>query len=92
MTPFPGTPLYARLRREGRILEEGAWNKCTLFDVNYVPMGMSPSRLQQGLIDISCRLYDREAVRMRRERFFRDLRCPRAEVEAAFEEDHRHEA
>ena len=86
MTPFPGTPLYARLQREGRLLEEGAWNKCTLFDVNHVPTGMSPDRLQRGLIDISCRLYDGEAVRRRRDRFFRDLRCPRAAVEASFEE------
>ncbi len=84
MTPFPGTPLYSRLQAEGRLLEEGAWNKCTLFDVNYIPTGMSPDRLQQGLIDISCRLYERDAVHRRRERFFRDLRFPLASVEAAY--------
>jgi radical SAM superfamily enzyme YgiQ (UPF0313 family) len=36
-TPFPGTPLYERLRREGRLLREGAWELCTLFDVNFRP-------------------------------------------------------
>jgi radical SAM superfamily enzyme YgiQ (UPF0313 family) len=34
-TAFPATPLYNRLRREGRILRQGAWELCTLFDVNF---------------------------------------------------------
>jgi radical SAM superfamily enzyme YgiQ (UPF0313 family) len=33
-TPFPGTPLHARLKREGRLLQEAAWDRCTLFDIN----------------------------------------------------------
>ena len=32
-TPFPGTPLYRRLQREGRLLAERFWDRCTLFDV-----------------------------------------------------------
>jgi radical SAM superfamily enzyme YgiQ (UPF0313 family) len=36
-TAFPATPLYERLRREGRILRDGAWELCTLFDVNFQP-------------------------------------------------------
>src|SRR5262249_6120084 len=35
LTPFPGTPLYERLLTEGRILQPGRWDLCTLFDVNY---------------------------------------------------------
>ena len=31
LTPFPGTPLYDRLEREHRILEPGAWDRCTPF-------------------------------------------------------------
>jgi radical SAM superfamily enzyme YgiQ (UPF0313 family) len=73
LTPFPGTPLYERLRREGRLLEEGAWEKCTLFDVNFVPTGMAPERLQEGFLQLSQRLYSQEAVERRRERFFRAL-------------------
>ncbi len=38
MTAFPGTPLYARLKAEGRLLIEGAWEQCTLFDVNFRPL------------------------------------------------------
>ncbi len=41
LTPFPGTPLYARLEREGRLLEPRNWKKCTLFDINYRPANMS---------------------------------------------------
>src|SRR5262249_10317654 len=49
LTPFPGTPLYARLRREGRLLTERFWDRCTLFDVNYVPKRMSVGELEAGL-------------------------------------------
>jgi len=32
MMPFPGTPLCARLRNEGRILEEEAWGRYSWFE------------------------------------------------------------
>ncbi|HLE05689.1 MAG TPA: radical SAM protein, partial [Anaerolineales bacterium] len=41
LTPFPGTRLYQRLLAEGRLLYPGAWDRCTLFDVNFRPRGMS---------------------------------------------------
>jgi radical SAM superfamily enzyme YgiQ (UPF0313 family) len=74
LTAFPGTPLYARLQREGRLLEEEAWDRCTLFDVNHVPTGMTPERLRRGLIDLARGLYDEAFVEKRRRRFFRELR------------------
>lgn len=43
-TPFPGTPLYERLAEENRLLAPGDWSRCTLFDVNYEPQGMSTLR------------------------------------------------
>ncbi len=79
LTPFPGTPLHRRLARERRLLDEGAWDKCTLFDVNFIPTGMPPERLRAGLIDLAQRLYDRAFVEERRKRFFRALRGARAE-------------
>jgi len=75
MTPFPGTPLYARLEAQGRILEKGAWDRCTLFDVNFVPTGMSPERLQWGLVELGRRLYERDFIQRRRDRFFKALRA-----------------
>ena len=73
-TPFPGTPLYERLRREGRILREEAWELCTLFDVNFRPSHMTVAQLEQGLRDLARQLYDAEATRERRRRFHRRLR------------------
>jgi radical SAM superfamily enzyme YgiQ (UPF0313 family) len=85
-TPFPGTPLYDRLRTEGRLLEEGAWEKCTLFDVTYRPLGMTVEQLERGLIELGKRLYSKEATRSRRKAFIQQWRHGRqtalsAEVE-----------
>ena len=44
-TAFPGTPLYARLLREGRVLQPGAWDLCTLFDINFQPKNMTVAQL-----------------------------------------------
>jgi radical SAM superfamily enzyme YgiQ (UPF0313 family) len=93
MTAFPGTPLYRRLQQQRRILKDCAWELCTLFDVNFVPTGMSPEALQQGLIDLASRIYDPEFVRERRQRFFRELRDRRVVARGlAQEEDPHHEA
>lgn len=73
LTPFPGTPLYDRLAREGRLIEPVAWEKCTLFDVNFVPRHLSPEQLQQGLIDLARRVYDPAFVEKRRRAFFDGL-------------------
>lgn len=70
LTPFPGTALYERLAAEGRILRPGAWNLCTLFDVNFRPSGMTPEELRTGIYWLSERLYSAEATRKRRKEFF----------------------
>ncbi len=69
MTPFPGTPLYARLERAGRLLAPGAWENCTLFDINFRPERMSVAELDEGLRDLARRLYDEDFVEQRRRRF-----------------------
>jgi radical SAM superfamily enzyme YgiQ (UPF0313 family) len=69
MTPFPGTPLYDRLRREGRLLEEGAWERCSLFDVNFRPLKMSAAELQRGLLGLAQRLYTEDERSARQDRF-----------------------
>lgn len=76
-TAFPGTPLYDRLYREGRILREAAWELCTLFDVNFRPSQMSVPELEQGLRDLACRLYDVDTTAERRRRFRARLRAHR---------------
>lgn len=70
-TPFPGTPLYDRLRSTNRLLEEEAWELCTLFDVNFKPANMSVAELETGFRTLVERLYSADFTRKRRERFFR---------------------
>jgi radical SAM superfamily enzyme YgiQ (UPF0313 family) len=68
-TPFPGTPYYERLKREGRLLCDGAWDRCTLFDINYRPKCMSVEELRQGFHRLAVRLYSDELTRWRRDNF-----------------------
>jgi radical SAM superfamily enzyme YgiQ (UPF0313 family) len=87
LTPFPGTPLYDRLLAEGRLLEPEAWERCTLFDVNFRPQGMSPETLQHELVELGRRLYTEEGRKARRHAFHehrrRFLREARAEGKSA---------
>jgi radical SAM superfamily enzyme YgiQ (UPF0313 family) len=74
LTPFPGTPLYERLKRQGRLLHDGEWQRCTLFDVNYVPLRMSPDELRQGFHRLATTLYGDELSKWRRDTFARKYR------------------
>jgi radical SAM superfamily enzyme YgiQ (UPF0313 family) len=74
MTPFPGTPLYARLLREGRILRERAWEACTLLDRNFIPRNMTGEELDRGFLELVQRLYSAEETARRRRSFKVKLR------------------
>jgi radical SAM superfamily enzyme YgiQ (UPF0313 family) len=73
-TAFPGTPLYARLKQEGRILRDEAWDMCTLFDVNFQPAKMSVAELEAGLRDLVVRVYDDDVTEARRAGFRSNVR------------------
>jgi len=73
-TAFPGTPLYARLKQEGRILRDEAWELCTLFDVNFQPAKMSVVELESGLRGLMSRIYSDEVTKARRAEFHRNYR------------------
>lgn len=73
LTAFPGTPLYTRLLREGRILQPGRWDLCTLFDVNFVPKNMTVDELRQGMYWLTERLYSDRALMTRRKPYFDTL-------------------
>ncbi|NQU23576.1 MAG: B12-binding domain-containing radical SAM protein [Candidatus Nealsonbacteria bacterium] len=75
-TPFPGTPFYDRLRREDRLLFDGAWQRCTLFDVNYRPSHMSAEELGEGFRQLAVRVYSEEQTQWRRENFNRKYLKP----------------
>jgi radical SAM superfamily enzyme YgiQ (UPF0313 family) len=69
LTAFPGTPLYARLRSEGRLLDENAWELCTLFDVNFEPTHMTPSELESQFRWLVVQSYSQEFTDERHRKF-----------------------
>jgi radical SAM superfamily enzyme YgiQ (UPF0313 family) len=73
-TAFPGTPFYHRLKAEGRILRDNAWELCTLFDINIKPTSMSVAELQSGFLRLVKQLYSDPETQSRRRRFRRLLR------------------
>jgi radical SAM superfamily enzyme YgiQ (UPF0313 family) len=70
LTPLPGSALYDRFKREGRLIADGQWNRFTLFDVTFEPASMPVSELETGLVELGKRLYTPEA-RQDRQRSFR---------------------
>jgi radical SAM superfamily enzyme YgiQ (UPF0313 family) len=69
-TAFPGTPLYDRLQQSGRLIDETAWELCTLFDVNFRPDGMTAQELENNFLWLVQELYSADATRARRASFF----------------------
>ncbi len=68
-TPFPGTPLYANLKAQNRLTHDGQWNRCTLFDINYLPHPMSVTQLRDGFFDLASKLYSAPFTQWRRAQF-----------------------
>jgi radical SAM superfamily enzyme YgiQ (UPF0313 family) len=52
LTPFPGTPLYFRLREQGRLLYDKWWldERYSYNRIPFQPRGMSPETLQQNCL------------------------------------------
>lgn len=73
-TPFPGTRLYQRLLEEGRLLYPGQWDRCTLFDVNFRPRGMTVDELEDGLVSLWQDTWNAEAFTERKRHYRRLLR------------------
>ena len=74
LTAFPGTPLYARLAAEGRILRDRAWELCTLFDINFQPKNLSLAELQAGFLGLVKQVYSIGETQTRRAQFKQMLR------------------
>jgi hypothetical protein len=82
-TPFPGTPLYRRLKDEERLLSDDPWEKCTLFDVTFRPHRMSVEELEKGFRSLVRELYAVEATHQRRHQFREARDISKARVVAA---------
>lgn len=72
LTPFPGTALLARLEREGRLLYDRFWDKCTLFDLVFQPKKMTPDELVEGHMWLMSQIYNK-AQYTRRKRHYVDI-------------------
>ena len=59
LTPFPGTPLYTRLQREGRLLHERWWldERYRYNDLPFRPAHMAPEDVRHQCIDARQRFY-----------------------------------
>jgi radical SAM superfamily enzyme YgiQ (UPF0313 family) len=75
LTAFPGTPLYSRLKKEGRIIRDKAWELCTLFDINFTPQKMNVKELDEHFRQLVKVLYSDEFTRERRRTFRNQMRA-----------------
>jgi radical SAM superfamily enzyme YgiQ (UPF0313 family) len=59
LTPFPGTPLYQRLEKEGRLLYDAWWldDRYSYNRIPFQPKGMEPDELQRGCLAARRRFY-----------------------------------
>jgi radical SAM superfamily enzyme YgiQ (UPF0313 family) len=59
LTPFPGTPLFARLKREGRLLYERWWldERYGYNGIPFQPKTMAPDDIRQGCLRARRRFY-----------------------------------
>jgi len=73
LTPFPGTNLYKQLQKEGRLLSDNYWDKCTLFDVNFVPKNFSVIELETEFENLMKNVYSKQLVLSRKEHFKKTL-------------------
>ena len=63
-TPFPGTPVFRKLEREGRILTRD-WSRYTTEEVVFQPRSMSAQALAEGLRQAWARTYQFSSIARR---------------------------
>jgi len=69
LTPFPGTDLYEQLKQENRLLTDNYWDKCTLFDVNFIPKNFSVEELENNFQELMANIYSVDIVKERKNKF-----------------------
>lgn len=69
LTPFPGTELYQQLKLQNRLPKDNYWDRCTLFDVNYVPKNFTIEELEVHFQELMGRVYERKTVEQRKSKF-----------------------
>ena len=70
LDPLPGCDVAAL----SSYSEPGAWEKCTLFDFNFEPMGMTVAELESGLVELGRYIYSEGNLASRRAGFKEQVR------------------
>jgi len=65
LTPYPGTPLFKRLEKEGRIIHKN-WNLYDTAHTVFIPKNMTPGELEQGYAWAYKRLFSHTSIWRRR--------------------------
>jgi radical SAM superfamily enzyme YgiQ (UPF0313 family) len=67
LTPFPGTPLYERLQKEGRLLYDRWWlhPDYRYGMLPFAPRGMTPEQVQESCIQARRRFYSLSSIARR---------------------------
>jgi radical SAM superfamily enzyme YgiQ (UPF0313 family) len=61
LTPYPGTPLFRRLEREGRILHRD-WSRYDTGHAVFRPTRMSPDELEEGYVRCYRRVFSHRSI------------------------------
>ena len=61
LIPYPGSPLFNRLLKDGRILTRD-WSRYNIWEVVFQPKNMSPKELNQGVMDMWKNFYSYKHV------------------------------
>jgi radical SAM superfamily enzyme YgiQ (UPF0313 family) len=72
LTPYPGTAVFRRFKKEGRLLNEN-WNDYNHRTVVFRPKNMTPEELAEGFLWMAKNFYSRTSVLTR---FFQNLNHP----------------
>jgi len=75
LTPFPGTPLYARLQKEGRLRYDAWWldPAYRYNELPFVPKGLGHEAITQGCIAARRRFYGWSSILKRSARNYSDF-------------------
>jgi radical SAM superfamily enzyme YgiQ (UPF0313 family) len=67
LTPFPGTPLYARLQQENRLLYDSWWldDRYSYNKIPFQPVHLSPDELQRRCVDARRKFYSWPSILQR---------------------------
>jgi len=81
LTPYPGTPLYIKMEKEGRLLTKD-WSRYNQVDVVFQPKNMTVEELKQGASKVAKEFYQIRKIIQRGVKIFSIVKRPSALIPA----------